>query len=513
MDGTLPKSVETGGRSGFLRRALYALGPMLCALSLALPAHALAATLSFSPSSASQSVGDEFSMKVAINPGTDSVNAADGTVSFDPTLLTLESFSKDSSVFSLWTSDPIISNSKGTLDFSGGTPTAFSTSGTVLTLKFKALKAGSATLSFTKGSILAADGKGTDVYQSGSDATITIGAAAPADPSSSDAYTPTVDAGPPPIASIISSLSFPDENGWYATSTGAFNWNLPLDATGVRTLISDSASATPSAVLKPMASSTVVSGIKDGVSYFYVQVENGSGWGDIAKRKVQIDTEPPSSFEVTLQPGTGGAAPKLAFKADDAISGIDHYEILIGSSSVATIAASDAADGTYPVPPQGGGSQLVTIKAYDKAGNVTAASSTLDLPAVADKSAQQQDASTGSTTSSGWGIDRLLCILFALIIGGLVTWIRFTKKAIERDRSRLLQHIADAGDRNDRVFSAMREEFEQMVNDFDKRPYLTPEERTFLESVKEVLDISEELIDTGMEELKKLVRSGEGGGS
>src|SRR5487761_2761450 len=115
---------------------------------LVVPGHAAAATLSFSPASGSQAVGDEFSVKVVINPGSDSVNAADGTVSYDPTLLTLESFTKDTSVFSLWTSEPAISESSGTLQFSGGTPTAFSSSGTVLTLKFKALQAGTATLSY-----------------------------------------------------------------------------------------------------------------------------------------------------------------------------------------------------------------------------------------------------------------------------------------------------------------------------------------------------------------------------
>ena len=476
---------------------------------LVVPGHAAAATLSFSPASGSQAVGDEFSVKVVINPGSDSVNAADGTVSYDPTLLTLESFTKDTSVFSLWTSEPAISKSSGTLQFSGGTPTAFSSSGTVLTLKFKALQAGTATLSYAKGSILAADGKGTDVYQSGSGATFTITDAAPASANAAQntGYVQTTDAGPPPIAPVINSLAFPDENTWYATSTGDFEWNLPLDATAVRTLLSDSASSTPVAVLKPMASSTVVSGIKDGISYFYVQVQNGSGWGDLAKRKVQIDTQPPLNFNIALEPAANGAVPKLAFKAEDALSGVDHYEILIASSSVVTISASDVTDGTYPVPPQGGGSELVTIRAYDKAGNMTAASSTLDLPKVQDTTAQQQSTTTSPPSGNSWNIDRILTILFAFIIGGLAAWIRFSKKAAEKEQSDMLALISEVSDKNDRVFSAMREEFEQMVNDFDKRPYLTPEERTFLENIKEVLDISEELIDTGMDELKKLART------
>lgn len=494
------------------RRVTSAAVPILFALAMlaALPGQAAAATLSFSPSSGSETVGHTFSVNVRINPDSTKVNASDGTVQFDSSMLRLESFSKSNSVFSLWTSDPVISNAAGTLKFSGGTPSAFSSPGTVLTLKFKALKVGTTKVSYSKGSILAADGKGTNVYTGATSATFTIKPAAAAAPSSAPSYQPVVDSGPPPIAPIISSLAFPDPNGWYATSTGDFSWNLPPDATAVRTLLDTSPSTTPNKVLKPMASSTIVTGVKDGTSYFHVQVKNPSGWGDIATRKLQIDTVPPSSFSIALEPGKNGSTPKLAFKAEDALSGIDHYEILIGSTSVATISASDVTDGTYPVPPQGGGKVLVTIQAYDKAGNMTPASSMLDLPKVVSKSAQSETTANKCASSSPWSFDRILNIIFAFIIGGLVAWMRFTKKNREQIQSRLISRIAEVNDRNDRVFSAMREEFEQMVHDLDKRPYLSPQEREFLENVKEVLDISEELIDTSMDDLKKLARAESG---
>jgi hypothetical protein len=53
----------------------------------------------------------------------------------------------------------------------------------------------------------------------------------------------------------------------------------------------------------------------------------------------------------------------------------------------------------------------------------------------------------------------------------------------------------------------MREEFEQLIHDFDVRPQLTPEERALLENLKEVLDVSEEIVDSDIEELKKLVKN------
>lgn len=91
---------------------------------LALPVFAQADDLDFSPASGSYSVGGEFSIDVVVNPS-QSINAAQATVTYDNTLLSLESYSEANSVFSLWTSQPKISQSAGTFDFSGGTPTAF----------------------------------------------------------------------------------------------------------------------------------------------------------------------------------------------------------------------------------------------------------------------------------------------------------------------------------------------------------------------------------------------------
>ena len=484
----------------------------------AFPLQGLAADLTLSPASSTASVGDTFTIKVMIDPGTDSVNAADGQVTYDKDLLSLESFSKDGSVFSLWTSEPSADKSAGTLDFSGGTPSAFSTAGMVLSIKFKALKEGTANVSFTKGSVLAADGKGTDVYQEGHPASVEIAAAKPPPPpppapppDTTDGTDQTdggdaVDTGPPPPAPVIDSPTFPKAENWYATSTGLFTWNLLPDVTGVRVLLSPTDNVTPTQELKGAATSTLVTGIKDGTSYFFAQFKNASGWGDVAKRVVQIDTVPPKAFDVTLQPAASkDDTPKLAFKAQDDLSGVDHYQLLLGSTSVATIAAKDMGDGTYPVPPQDGGAQLVIVRAYDMAGNMTEASKTLDLPKVA-KPSKDGTTAAPAAPQSFWSIERILLILFAFAIGGLITWMRMTKKDIEQKRAAILQRVAEAREKNDRVFSAMREEFEALINNFDKKPQLTPEERQLLEEIKEVLDISEEVIDSGMDELKKAVR-------
>lgn len=477
------------------------------------PQYSRAADLSLTPATGSVSAGQKLSVQVVVDPSGDSVNASDGTITFDKSLLSVDSVTKDGSVFSLWTADPSFSNTEGTINFSGGTPTAFSNKGKIMTVVFKGKAPGSATISFSKASILAADGKGTDVYKTGNSATLTVteAASAPAEESTTDATSEeSTSDGATPLAPIITSSSHIKPDSWYATSTAVFLWQLPADATSVRTLLSDKDNDIPKIALKGSATSTLtVTGIKDGVSYFYVQLKNDFGWGEVGKIIVHVDTVPPLDFNVALQePGSDGGPVKFTFKTDDQLSGLDHYELVIGTSSPLIIRAQDVSDGSYPVPPQGGGLQHVTIRAFDKAGNVKEVGADLTLPAIAKpKPPVSAEEAAAQQTPSGFGITGILSVVLALFVGGLFAWNLYTRKLAHREKELLLQAVLEVRDKNDRIFSAMREEFEQMINNFDEKPQLTPQERDLLENIKEVLDISEELVDTSIEDLKKMVRN------
>ena len=474
------------------------------------PAFASAADINLSPDSGTFEQGKEFSVKVVVDTGTDTVNAADGEVSFNKDVLSITSVSKDGSSFTLWTSEPTFSNGDGTVAFSGGTPSAFSKQGTIVTIKFKAKTVGTALVSLTKGSVLAADGKGTDVYKSGGQATFTIVAAKTAAPAPPPANQPddTAAAGsdggqaPLPPAPKIDSSTQPKEDSWYATSTAIFTWNTFADVVGVRTLLADQDNQTPTTTLKGATTTQSFLKVKDGVHFFYVQLKNDFGWGELAKKKVQIDTVAPKDFNVALA-GADSKDPKLTFKTEDVLSGIDRYEVLFGTSVISTVRAQDLKDEGYPVPPQDGGQTKVMIRAYDMANNMTSASADLTLPKVA----KPTKAADGAAVQQGtpWML-WIIIVILVFVIGVLSTRIYYLKKSIDVERVKILERIASLGDKSDRVFSAMREEFEQMVNDFDIKPQLTPEERDFLESIKEVLDISEEIIDTDIDEMKKMVR-------
>lgn len=474
-----------------------------------LPQSAFAAGFQFSPASGSHASGAEFSVKVQLNPSGTSVNVGDGTITFDKTLLTVSSISKDGSVFSLWTTEPKFSNTDGTITFSGGSPSSFSSTGTVFTVKFKGKSTGSAKVGFTAGSILAADGKGTNVYSPGGDATYTITEAKSSASEESSVGPSELDeltTGVTPIAPTINSSTFSKSDMWYSTSTAEFSWIAPPDVTGIRYLFSTKEDGVPIEKLEASKISHRIDDVADGVWYFYLQFRNEAGWGEVGKKKIQKDSVQPAEFEVTLlSDGEHADVPKLSFQTTDDLSGMERYEVIIGGKTTGTVKEKDLVGGLYPVPVQEGGPQKVTIKAYDKASNMREASKDLTLPAVAKASSKKADAEA-LPPASPWTSERIVLILFAFAIGALVAWNLNMKKTADKERVLILHDVLALREKNDKIFGAIREEFEEMVNDFDEKPQLTPHERDFLEKIKEVLDISEELVDSGIEDLKKTVR-------
>ena len=79
------------------------------------------ASFYLSPSTGTYAVGDTFSVTVRLNSGGESINAAEGELTFDPNAILVVGISKANSIFSLWTTDPTFSNSEGKIVF-GGAP-------------------------------------------------------------------------------------------------------------------------------------------------------------------------------------------------------------------------------------------------------------------------------------------------------------------------------------------------------------------------------------------------------
>jgi len=121
-----------------------------------------AADLGFFSSSNSYNVGDTINVKVYVNSESKSINAVSANIKYSSNILSLSSISKTGSIINLWAQDPSFSDGVASLEgvILGGYN---GSSGNVVTLIFRAKKAGIASFSFSNGSILANDGNGTEV--------------------------------------------------------------------------------------------------------------------------------------------------------------------------------------------------------------------------------------------------------------------------------------------------------------------------------------------------------------
>ncbi len=159
----------------FVKRSLYV---FLLVSSFFVASFAYAAELNLSPSSGSYKVGDTINVRLLLSSPSQSANAISGTLSFSNDVLTLNSISKSNSLVSLWAVDPSYSNSSGVANLEGIILNGYSgSSGTIVTLVFKAKAMGNANVRFTSSSVLANDGLGTNILTGTGQANFSIGKA------------------------------------------------------------------------------------------------------------------------------------------------------------------------------------------------------------------------------------------------------------------------------------------------------------------------------------------------
>jgi hypothetical protein len=129
-----------------------------------IPSFSYAATLSISPVTGNFNVGDQVTLKVIVSSNDSPFNAVSGVVFFPTSIFSVESISKANSVLNFWVTEPLISKSAGTIKFEGISLGGFSGStGSVITVNLRAIKAGEGEVSFKSGQVLANDGQGTDI--------------------------------------------------------------------------------------------------------------------------------------------------------------------------------------------------------------------------------------------------------------------------------------------------------------------------------------------------------------
>ena len=470
-------------------------------LSLFLFAHAArAATLSFSPQSGTYFAGRSFSVSVLVSSPDQAMNAVQGEVSFPTNQLEVLSISQTNSVISLWVQNPTFSNQDGTIDFGGVSPNPGfqGNSGNVITIRFEAKNTGAAALKFVSGSVLANDGKGTNILTSMGVANFTIAPLAAAPVST----TPTPNGGgsgnstaPAPVIINSSPSIIPQQ--WYNLNQIAFDWSIPANAEGVDYTISTNQNLQLPDVNQGTISQAGynLSQFSDGIWYFFVSFNNGSAWSPPAVMKLMLDRTPPQPFIISrVDTNQADTQPVFAWAANDETSGIDHYEVQIGNGDWFDASTIQNGSSSYILPPQSPtGGRTLTVRAFDKAGNYTAASLNFSVLAPGAACGGSPFACASAAFFERWGwlmvvVFILLLLLAYAFIYHLLRWKKVSSKELKKFEDELRRDL-----------KALQDGAEKMQGPaVDLRPSHLAQEKRELE--KEIKHISEDV----KEEIKEL---------
>jgi Bacterial Ig-like domain len=367
---------------------VYSVRAFIVSLLIAGTVHSLfAANIILSPSSGSYKTGKTFTVDVMLSSNKDAVNAVSGKLSYPSDTVEIVSFSKSGSFISMWAEEPTFSNTEGTASFEGVAlnPGFSSPSGKVISVTFRAKRAGSASVELKSGSVLANDGDATDILGTLGSALFTITETVEAAPVVKEAPkvetpTTTVLETTPKVAVIttpkpsITSSTYPDSTKWYSSRNASFEWAVPSSVTAVRTLYSDKEVANPTKVYDPAITNRSFVADGDGVMYMHVQFKGALGWSDVSHYKFQIDTQAPESVKVSFPDGiiTTNPTPSVLVLAEDKLSGIESVSISVDNDTP-SIYPVDVSN-LYRLPKKSSGKHTLVLGAIDKAGNVSTVS-------------------------------------------------------------------------------------------------------------------------------------------
>lgn len=461
----------------------------LCAFFL-LPFITHAATLSLSPANASVAPGNTVAVSIMVSTPDQPMNAASGVLTFPSDLLEAVSLSKAQSIVGLWVQEPAFSNAAGTINFEGVVlnPGFTGASGRLLTVNFRAKRAGNAAITYTSPTVLANDGEGTNILTAAAGANIQIlGGLLPA-PVGSDL--------------VIVSSTHPNQDKWYQATTAKFAWKLPEGATAVRLLADSSRSSTPSLIYDPAISQKEVRDLPEGTSYFHAQARVGTNWSAPAHYRLQIDTTPPEYLNVSeiarLDPTE--SIVRLKFESSDALSGIDHYEIGTGDGREPWKLWSGTEGEIYETEELDPGTHTINVRAVDRAGNLIASSIVVTV-----------QAPPGAWWV--WGQKALSAFSLAIPLAALVILLGIM---LERSHARFrawrrkLHKEVDAAEKGiehtfDLVCGDLEKHLDLLERTKNKRA-LTREESRIMTNLRKNLRLAERSIKKELEDIEKKVK-------
>jgi hypothetical protein len=341
-----------------------------------------AAALSLSPSTGVYTTGGTFSVRVQVQTGGQPVNAAEGTITFNPKELSVVSVNRSSSIFNLWIAEPSFSNSAGTISFSGGVPSGYTgQTGTVMNITFRTLTSGTGRVSFKNGSVLANDGRGTNILTAMNGGNYTIQAPSLTPEPEVIEYVAPANT---PAAPVVTSLTHPDPAGWYASSEAVLTWTLPAGVTALRTLLNDNPTSVPTKVYDTPIDEITLSDLPEGESYFHVQFKNADGWGRVTHYRLAVDTVNPTTIKITQPAEVNLTNPEqtVLVAVTDETSAVRKLIVKVDTTEPYEVTLSDD-EGLLSLPPLEPGYHTLIIEAFDQAGNSIVGTYSFDISSFA----------------------------------------------------------------------------------------------------------------------------------
>ena len=321
-----------------------------------------------SPASGSFILGSTFDVSLIINTEGVPINTIEAELTFPPDKLQIANPSLGKSIVQIWASPPTFSNQEGRIYFIGGIPTpGINTSeGIVQSFTFRVVSPGEAKISFGKNtSVLANDGLGTKVLKQTSPASFRL-------------------ILPPAQGPDVFSPTHPEQGKWYRDPNPILKWSSNGQSQGFSYSIDHDPNTAPDTVVDTLNAEATFSNLDSGIWYFHVRERAGGSWGGVSHYFLNIDTQPPAAYKVSVSPNErtpATPAPILRFFTTDSLSGFDHFELKVvplkNGPNESTFFFETGSP--YQLTGLQGGRNEVIVRAYDKAGNFLDESVTLQV--------------------------------------------------------------------------------------------------------------------------------------
>lgn len=318
-------------------------------------------TLELAPAYGIFGVGSSQYIDVIFSSGGEAVNAVRVVLKYDPAALEVTSINIDKTLCDKdLFMDKQIDREKGQVLLSCGKrgPGFSEINGMVARLFIKPLAPGNLSVTFTKDSaIFANDGLATNVLRLSTGASYSAIQRTAAEDAASGSL-------------LLFSKTHPNSEMWYAKRDVNFSW-LGSPNGEYSYLFDTSTDSKPHGENMTTSTSVTLSAFADNIYYFHIRQKLNKEYGPISHFKVKIDTAPPDLPKLRLdrteiQPGE---IVRAEFNGSDTLSGLQRSLYLkVDDSAFFPIVSP------VMIPFEKTGEHLITVRAFDLAGNISDAS-------------------------------------------------------------------------------------------------------------------------------------------